>query len=82
MYSKITKLEFVFNEVFDAHPFVKMLMDSAITDLTMSTSAQDYTCTVVYEIDEGCIAPQDAIDDDLDFLRGENITPKSYRIIE
>ena len=82
MYSKITKLEFVFNEVFDAHPFVKMLMDSAITDMTMSTSTQDYTCTVIYEIDECCIDPQEAIDLDLEHLRAENITPKSYRIIK
>lgn len=82
MFSSIKKIEFVFDEVFDAHPFVKMLMDSAITDLTMKTSAEDYTCTVVYEIDECNIDAQEAIDIDIDFLKGENITPKSYRIIE
>ena len=82
MQSSIKKIEFVFSEVFDAHPFVKMLMDSAITDLTMKTSMEDYTCTVVYEIDECNIDAQEAVDIDLYFLQGEGITALSHRIIE
>lgn len=82
MYSIIKKIEFVFEEAFDAHPFVKMLMDSGITDLTMKTSSEDYTCTVVYEIDECNIDAQEAVDIDLEFLRGEDITALSHRIID
>lgn len=82
MYSIIKKIEFVFSEVFDAHPFVKMLMDSAIANLTMTTSSKDYTCMVVYEIDECGIDAQKAVDIDIEFLKSEGITPISHRIIE
>lgn len=75
------KIEFIFETAEDAQPFVIMLMQSGICELTMHTSMKDYSCNVTYEIDTFQIDPQEAVDLDIEFLTEQGISHISHQII-
>lgn len=75
----IHNIEFTFEDPHNAQPFVIMLMQSGITDLTMKTSDNDGSCRVTYEVDECNIDPDEAIKQDLEFIKGNNLNAISFR---
>ena len=75
----IHNIEFTFVDPFNAQPFVIMLMQSGITDLTMKTSDNDGSCRVTYEVDECNIAPDEAIKQDLEFIKENDLNAITYR---
>lgn len=72
-------IEFTFEDPHNAQPFVIMLMQSGITDLTIKTSDEDYSSKVVYEIDDINISPEEAIEQDLEFIKEQGLTAITYR---
>ncbi|MBQ2796846.1 MAG: hypothetical protein IJF01_03835 [Tidjanibacter sp.] len=75
----IHNIEFTFEDPHNAQPFVIMLMQSGITDLTMKTSDNDGSCRVTYEVDECNIDPNEAIKQDLEFIKENNLNAITYR---
>ena len=74
----IYNIEFTFVDPFNAQPFVIMLMQSGITDLTMKTSDNDGSCKVIYEIDECNIDSDAAIEQDLVFIAQNKLNAISF----
>ncbi|MBO7219952.1 MAG: hypothetical protein J6V21_02050 [Alistipes sp.] len=71
-------IEFTFVDPFNAQPFVIMLMQSGITDLTMKTSDNDGSCRVTYEVDECNIDPDEAIKQDLIYIADSKLNAISF----
>ncbi len=76
------EIKFVFNDIDDARPFVKHLMDCAVSDVIMKSNYNDFTATVTYGIDTMEYDAQLSIEEDISWCKEKRKTPTRISLIE